>query len=315
MVRFASIRVVSGRGRAHEAGFVHQRSGRRTAAALGHLCCGLIAEFRSQLMKGLVRRMPSSAGNQCVKCGFQNENLADYCVSCGENLHARCPHCHAPVRSNQSYCGKCGRLLGATSRIQTPQHLAERIRSAQEGERKIATVLFADIASSTALIGDRDAEEARRILKPTVDTMVDIVHRYEGITREQGDGIMASFGASVALEDHAVRACYAALDMQEASRIRQPRCGASLECFLKSGSESILGPSLSRSITRRKISSTFALTASPRISQREWSPLRHREQILLTRDTLALAEGFVRVSALGSVPLRGIADQVEVLRA
>ena len=90
----------------------------------------------------------------------------------------------------------------------------------QEGERKIVTIVFADIASSTALIGDRDAEDARRILKPTVDAMVDIVHAYEGITQELGDGIMASFGAPVALEDHAVRACYAALDMQEASRIQ-----------------------------------------------------------------------------------------------
>ena len=93
----------------------------------------------------------------------------------------------------------------------------ERVRGSQDGERKIITVLFADIASSTTLIDDRDAEDARRILKPTVDAMIDIVHHYEGITDEEGDGIMASFGAPIALEDHAVRACYAALDMQEAS--------------------------------------------------------------------------------------------------
>jgi len=96
----------------------------------------------------------------------------------------------------------------------------ERVRGSQDGERKTITVLFADIASSTALIDDRDAEDARRILKPTVDAMIDIVHHYEGITDEEGDGIMASFGAPIALEDHAIRACYAALDMQEASRIR-----------------------------------------------------------------------------------------------
>src|SRR5258705_9680042 len=107
-----------------------------------------------------------------------------------------------------------------SSQIRTPRHLMERVRGSQDGERKIVTVLFADIASSTALIDDRDAEDARRILKPTIDAMTDIVHHYEGITREEGDGIMASFGAPIALEDHAVRACYAALDMQEASRLK-----------------------------------------------------------------------------------------------
>jgi class 3 adenylate cyclase len=101
--------------------------------------------------------------------------------------------------------------------IETPQNLFARVQGSEAGERKTITVLFADIASSTALIDDRDAEDARRILKPTVDVMTDIVHHYEGIAREEGDGIMASFGAPLALEDHAVRACYAALDMQEAA--------------------------------------------------------------------------------------------------
>jgi len=108
----------------------------------------------------------------------------------------------------------------AASQIRPPQHLRERVRGSEDGERKIVTVLFADIASSTALIDDRDAEDALRILKPTVDAMNDIVHHYEGICREQGDGIMATFGAPIAVEDHAVRACYAALDMQDAARIR-----------------------------------------------------------------------------------------------
>ena len=97
---------------------------------------------------------------------------------------------------------------------------SERAQGSQHGERKFITVLFADIASSTALIDDRDAEDARRILKPAIDAMNDIIHHYDGISHELGDGIMASFGAPVALEDHAVRACYAALDIQEAARVR-----------------------------------------------------------------------------------------------
>ena len=260
--------------------------------------------------------MPSGAGHQCIKCGFQNEEPAVYCVSCGENLHAHCPNCHAPVRSDQSYCGKCGRLLGATlgssSRIQTPQHLAERIRSAQEGERKIATVLFADIASSTALIGDRDAEDARQILKPTVDIMGNIVHHYEGITREQGDGIMASFGAPVALEDHAVRACYAALDMQEALRTLAAEVRREFGMLFEVRIGINSGPVV---VTVNHQEEDFSRLSRGRhrthIAKRVES-LALPGTILLTRDTLALAKGFVRVSALGPVPLRGIAGQVEV---
>ena len=265
-------------------------------------------------MKGLVRRMPSSAGNQCVKCGFQNEEPVDYCVSCGENLRARCLHCHAPVRSNQSYCGKCGQPLGAalggSSRIQTPQHLAERIRSA-EGERKIATVLFADIAGSTALIGNLDAEEASRILKPTVDIMVNIVHRYEGITREQGDGIMASFGAPVALEDHAVRACYAALDMQEAMRLLAAEVRREFGMLFEVRIGINSGPVVV-TVNRQEDFVDFRVDGIAIHIAKRVESLASPGTILLTRDTLALAEGFVRVGALGSVPLRGIANQVEV---
>jgi len=303
-------------GEAHEAGSVHQRSGQRTAAALSDLWYGLLAEFRGQLMKGLVRRMPIIAGNQCIKCGFQNEEPADYCVSCGENLHAHCPHCHAAVRSDQSYCGKCGQLLGATlggsSRIQTPQHLAERIRNAQEGERKIATVLFADIAGSTALIGNRDVEEARQILKPTVDIMGNIVHRYEGVTREQGDGIMASFGAPVALEDHAVRACYAALDMQEAMRTLAAEVRREFGMLFEVRIGINSGPVVVTVNHQEEVLVDFRVDGVAVHIAKRVESLALPGTILLTRDTLALAEGFVRVGALGSVPLRGIANQVEV---
>src|SRR6266487_2153306 len=101
----------------------------------------------------------------------------------------------------------------------TPPHLAEKIltsRSALEGERKQVTVLFADLKGSLELIADRDPEEARQILDPVLEHLMAAVHRYEGtVNQVMGDGIMALFGAPVAHEDHAVRACYAALRMQE----------------------------------------------------------------------------------------------------
>jgi class 3 adenylate cyclase len=104
----------------------------------------------------------------------------------------------------------------------TPPHLAEKIlisKAALEGERKRVTVLFADLKSSMELLADRDPEEARQLLDPVLERMMAAVHRYEGtVNQVMGDGIMALFGAPIAHEDHAVRACYAALAMQEAIR-------------------------------------------------------------------------------------------------
>ena len=104
----------------------------------------------------------------------------------------------------------------------TPPYLAEKIltsRSALEGERKQVTVLFADLKGSMELLADRDPEEARQLLDPVLEHMMAAVHRYEGtVNQVMGDGIMALFGAPLAHEDHAVRACYAALAMQEAMR-------------------------------------------------------------------------------------------------
>src|SRR5205807_7577085 len=101
----------------------------------------------------------------------------------------------------------------------TPRHLVEKIltsKSALEGERKQVTVLFADLKGSMELLANRDPEEARKILDPVLERMMEAVHRYEGMVNQvMGDGIMALFGAPLAREDHAVRACYAALRMQE----------------------------------------------------------------------------------------------------
>src|SRR5215471_7161598 len=104
----------------------------------------------------------------------------------------------------------------------TPPYLAEKIltsRSALEGERKQVTVLFADLKGSTELIRDLDPEAAQTLLDPALHAMMDAVHRFEGtVNQVLGDGIMALFGAPVAHEDHAVRACYTALAMQTALR-------------------------------------------------------------------------------------------------
>src|SRR5262249_55793641 len=126
-------------------------------------------------------------------------------------------------------CGECGaaRDISATPggrfsspRLYTPAHLAQRIiasRGLLEGERKHVTVLFADIKSSfELLLAERDPEDARTLLDPVLELMMQAVHQYEGtVNQVMGDGIMALFGAPVAHEDHALRACCSAVRIQE----------------------------------------------------------------------------------------------------
>jgi hypothetical protein len=101
---------------------------------------------------------------------------------------------------------------GRAPHAYTPSCLAEKIltsRSALEGERKQVTVLFADIKDSTELIQDLDPEEARKLFDPAIHIMIAAVHRFEGtVNQVLGDGVMSIFGAPIAHEDHAARACY-----------------------------------------------------------------------------------------------------------
>ena len=166
---------------------------------------------------------------QCPRCQQENPPGAGFCNSCGAGLELTCPSCRHSNPAGSLFCNRCGASLGVTPtpagtcfaspEAYTPKHLAEKIltsRAALEGERKHVTVLFADLKGSMELLADRDPEEARKILDPVLAHMMDAVHRYEGtVNQVMGDGIMALFGAPIAHEDHAVRACYAALRMQE----------------------------------------------------------------------------------------------------
>src|SRR6059036_3309348 len=168
---------------------------------------------------------------KCPRCQAENRERARFCRECGATFGAVCSSCGAKVEAGSKFCDGCGAPVDATTapgpgssrfaspESYTPKHLAEKIltsKSAMEGERKHVTVLFADLKGSMELLADRDPEEARRILDPVLERMMEAVHRYEGtVNQVMGDGIMALFGAPLAHEDHAVRACYAALRMQE----------------------------------------------------------------------------------------------------
>src|SRR5499426_2361077 len=167
----------------------------------------------------------------CPQCRFDNRANVSFCEECGARLDVTCSSCGAAVPPGRKFCGTCGKPLTtqaeptprfASPEAYTPKHLAEKIltsKTALEGERKQVTVLFADLKGSMELLADRDPEEARKILDPVLELMMEAVHRYEGtVNQVMGDGIMALFGAPLAHEDHAVRACYAGLRMQESVR-------------------------------------------------------------------------------------------------
>jgi len=164
---------------------------------------------------------------KCPKCQHENSARAKFCEECAAPLARACDNCGSQVTSTAKFCPQCGHPLSpvrddprfASPKNYTPQHLADKIltsRAALEGERKQVTVLFADIKGSMELLVDRDPEDAQKLFDPVLERMIEAVHRYEGtVNRVMGDGIMALFGAPIAHEDHAVRACYAALRMQE----------------------------------------------------------------------------------------------------
>ena len=206
----------------------------------------------------------------------------------------------APPRSPDSY---------------TPKHLAEKIllsKAALEGERKQVTVLFADLKGSMELLADRDPEEARKLLDPVLEKMIEAVHRYEGtVNQVMGDGIMALFGAPLAHEDHAVRACYAALRMQESVRQYAQQVFAAhgvqveIRVGLNSGEVVVgaIGSDLRMEYTA--VGQTTHLAA--RMEQ-----MALPGTALMTASTLALAEGYVAVKPRGRAPVKGLAEPIEI---
>jgi class 3 adenylate cyclase/tetratricopeptide (TPR) repeat protein len=207
------------------------------------------------------------------------------------------------------------RAQGPIPLAYTPQHLTEKIlanRVTLEGERKQVTVLFADLKGSTELIQGLDPEEARQLLDPALHVMMDAVHRYEGtVNQVLGDGIMALFGAPVAHEDHAVRACYAALAMQTAMRryAEEVRRTHGLEMQMRVGLNS--GEVVVRAIGNDLHMDYSAVGQTTHLAAR-MEQLAAPGSIRLTAATLRLAEGLVRANALGRFPVKGLAEPVQV---
>ena len=167
---------------------------------------------------------------KCPKCQGDNRDGVKFCEECGAPMEIKCPSCGALVPLGKKFCGECGNALEkpivappieySQPQSYTPKFLAAKIlttRCSIEGERKLVTVLFADVANYTSISEKLDPEEVQQIMDGCFKILMDEIHRYEGtINQFTGDGVMALFGAPIAHEDHAQRACYAALSIQKA---------------------------------------------------------------------------------------------------
>jgi class 3 adenylate cyclase/tetratricopeptide (TPR) repeat protein len=260
---------------------------------------------------------------KCPRCQHETFPTMKFCGECGARLVTACSACGTSNAASQKFCGECGTPLDQTAAVgkfaspesYIPEYLAEKIltsKSALEGERKQVTVLFADLKGSMELLADRDPEEARRILDPVLVRMMEAVHRYEGtVNQVMGDGIMALFGAPLAHEDHAVRACYAALRMQQSVRayadevFRSHGLPVQIRIGLNSGEVVVrtIGNDLRMDYTA--VGQTTHLAA--RMEQ-----LATPGTILLTPETLNLTEGYISVTARGPVPVKGLNDPLDV---
>ena len=262
---------------------------------------------------------------KCPQCQHENRTGAKFCEECGAPQVRTCANCGGELSPTAKFCPECAHPAGQVAppkpqrfgppKVYTPKHLVEKIltsKAALEGERKQVTILFADLKGSLELLADRDPEQARHLLDPVLERMMEAVHRYEGTVNQlMGDGLMAIFGAPLAHEDHGVRACYAALDMQAAIRRyaeevwRTHGVRVQIRVGLNSGEVVVRAIGSDLHMDYSAIGQTTHLAA--RMEQ-----LATPGTVLLTADTLKLAEGYVVVKPLGPVPVQGLDVALEV---
>ena len=186
-------------------------------------------------------------------------------------------------------------------------------RGVADGERKTITALFADIKGSTALIENLDPEDAQRIVDPALQVMMDAVHRYEGyVAQSLGDGIFALFGAPIAHEDHAHRALYAALLMQEENKkqAEKLRLERGINVQIRVGINT--GEVVVRSIRKDDLHTDYVPVGhSTNIASRMES-LATPGAIVISEHTHKLTDGYFEFKSLGGAQVKGVTDPLKI---
>ena len=283
----------------------------------------------------------------CPTCGDDNRDGAKFCNNCGVPLPLRCPGCGTENRPGAKFCDDCGTALTAAAAADrgqpsargglaapeaesrraapiayTPRHLAERIlaeqqaleaRGAPDGERKTITALFADIKGSMDLLEDLDPEDARQLIDPALTLMMEAVHRYEGyVAQSLGDGIFALFGAPIAHEDHAQRALYAALRMQEEMRryADQVRLERGVPLQVRVGLNT--GDVVVRSIRTDDLHTDYVPIGHATSLAARLQSLANPGSIVVSESTFRLTDGFFAFNTLGATQIKGVSAPVPV---
>ena len=245
----------------------------------------------------------------CPSCSTENPEHAGFCARCGARLTMACASCGASNLPTAHFCTNCGKRLGAAGALADGAHAAPL---PPEGERKEVSVLFADISGSLALIVDRDPEAADAILSEIMERMRDAVNRYGGtVNKMRGDGIMALFGAPRAQEDHAARACCAAVAIRSLTQERLQEIKDIPEIVVKVR----IGINSGEAVVRRMrtdISVDYDAVGDVVHLASRMEQIAEPGTINITGDTLRLAEGLVETRPLGAQPIKGISRPIEV---
>jgi class 3 adenylate cyclase len=156
---------------------------------------------------------------RCGVCGTTNEAKARFCIECGNRLAAACPTCGSEVPPSAKFCGECGTSLAAGNAGPDigSAPAATQVPDGPRAERRLVSVLFADLVGFTPFSEDRDAEEVRETLTSYFDLSREVIERYGGtVEKFIGDAVMAVWGTPVAHEDDAERAVRAAVELIDA---------------------------------------------------------------------------------------------------
>lgn len=261
---------------------------------------------------------------KCPWCQFNNREGVVFCEECGAKLEFVCPNCGSNLPANRKFCGYCGHDLRkkekptqvdySKPRSYTPHHLTMKIlnsRGSIEGERKLVTVLFTDLSNYTAFCDSLDPEVVHQVMEGCFKILLDEVHKFEGtINQFTGDGIMALFGAPVAHEDHAQRACWAALSMQQSlSKYREEiaqKYDADLRMRIGINSGQVIIGSIGDDLKMDYTAIGDTINLASRMEQ-----MAEPGSILVSENSYRITSDYFRFHSLGPLAVRGKKGPVE----
>jgi class 3 adenylate cyclase/tetratricopeptide (TPR) repeat protein len=261
---------------------------------------------------------------KCPHCQHENPEDSQFCLECGGKIELKCPNCSKVLPIGAKFCNGCGHDLRKPAdslpidinqpQSYTPKHLANKIlttRSSIEGERKIVTVLFVDVANFTSISEKLDPEEIHQVMDSCFKILMDEIHKFEGtINQFTGDGVMALFGAPIAHENHAQRACHASLAIQTAIKAHAEKLKEDfeIEFSIRIGINTglVVVGSIGDDLRMDYTADGDTVNLASRMES-----LAKPNTVLVSGYTYKLAENYFEFESLGKVRIKGKVDPQE----